>query len=69
MYVAIQEQEKMPVHFKKQAYVGALLFNKALTEVLAKYSNYNNVFLAENTAKLLENTRINKHLIKLEEDK
>ena len=47
VYVAIREQEEMPVHSKKQAQVGALLFNEASTKVLAEYSNYSNVFSAE----------------------
>ena len=34
-----------------------------------EYSDYNNVFLAENTAKLPENTGMNEHAIKLEEAK
>ena len=34
-----------------------------------KYSYYNNVFLAENTTELLENTGMNKHTIELEEGK
>ena len=37
--------------------------------ILAEYSDYNNVFLLENITKLPENTRINEHTIKLEEDK
>ena len=49
--------------------VGALLFNEASTEVPAKYSDYSNVFLAENAAELPENTVMNKHAIKLEEGK
>ena len=49
--------------------VGALIFNKAPTEVPAEYSDYSNVFLAENAAKLSENTGINEHAIKLEEGK
>ena len=59
----------MPVHSKKYAQVGTLLFNKTSIEVLAEYSNYSNVFSTENAAELPENTRINKHIIKLEEDK
>ena len=47
MHMAIWEWEKMPVHSKRQAQVGALLFNKAPTEVPAEYSNYNNVFSVE----------------------
>ena len=34
-----------------------------------EYSNYNNVFLVENTAELFNKTRINKHIIKLEDNK
>ena len=57
------------MHSKKQAQIGALLFNKAPTKVPAEYSKYSNVFSAENAAELLENTRMNEHAIKLEEDK
>ena len=59
----------MPVHSKRQAQIGALLFDKALIEVLAEYSDYSNIFSAENTVKLLENTKINEDVIKLKEDK
>ena len=59
----------MPVYFKKQAHVGALLFDKAHTKVPVKYFNYSNVFLAENIGKLPENTEMDKYDIKLEEDK
>ena len=63
----------MPVHFKRQAqikaHVGALLFNKTPTKVPAEYSDYNNVFLVEYAVELLKNTKINKHTIKLKEDK
>ena len=59
----------MPVYSKKQAQVGILLFNKVFIEVPVEYSDYNNVFLAKNTMELSENTRINKHIIKLEKDK
>ena len=69
MHVAIREQEEMPVHSERQAQVGALLFDKALTEVPAEYSDYSDVFSAENAAKLLENTGINEHAIELEEGK
>ena len=59
----------MPMYFKKQAQVGVLLFDKALIKVSAKYSNYSNIFSAENIVKLLENTGMNKYAIKLEEGK
>ena len=77
LHVAIREREKMAMNPNKKAQikaqskvqVGALLFDKAPTEVPAKYSDYSNVFLTENTAELSENTGINKHAIKLEEGK
>ena len=69
VYVAIWEREKISVHSEKQAQIRALLFDKAPTEILAEYFNYNNVFLAENAAKLPENIGINDYAIKLEEDK
>ena len=69
VYVAIQKQEEMLVYSKKQAQVGVLLFDKAFSEILAEYSNYSNIILAENIAKLPKNTGINKYAIKLEEDK
>ena len=57
------------MHSEKQAQVGALLFDKAPTEVSAEYSDYNNIFSTENAAKLPENTGINEHAIELKEDK
>ena len=69
VHIAIKEQKKMLVHLERQAQLGVLLFDKASTEILAEYSNYSNVFSAENAAELLENTRMNKHTIKLEEGK
>ena len=59
----------MLVHSKKQAQVGAQLFDKVPTEVLVEYSNYNNIFSIKYIVELPENTRINEHAIKLEEDK
>ena len=69
VHVAIWKREKIPVHSKRQAQVGALLFDEAPTEVPAEYSDYNNVFSAENAAELPENTGINEHAIELEEGK
>ena len=63
----------MPVHSKRKAQIkaqiGALVFEKAFTKILAEYSNYNNVFSLKNAIKHLVHTGINKHAIKLEEDK
>ena len=69
VHVAIWKREEMPVHSKKQAHIGALLFNKAPTEVPAEYSDYSNVFSAKNVAELPENTRMNEHAIELKEGK
>ena len=73
VHVAIRERERIPVYFKSQAQieaqVGVLLFNKALTKIPVEYSDYSNVFSAEYTAKLPENTGINEHVITLEEGK
>ena len=69
MHVAIHKQEEMLLYFKKQVQVGALLFDKASTEVSAKYSDYSNVFSTENAAELPENTKINEHAIKLKKGK
>ena len=75
VHVAIKMCEKMPVHFERQAQiqdkaqVGALLLEKAFTKVLAEYSDYSNVFSAENAAELPKNTEMNEHAIELEEDK
>ena len=69
MYTVIWKQEEMLVYSKKQAQVGALLFDKDPTEVPAEYCDYSNVFSAENIVELLENTGINDHAIELEEGK
>ena len=77
MHVAIREWEEIAMDPDKKSQigvqsgvqVGALLFDEASTEVLAEYSDYSDVFSAENVAKLPENTRINEHAIELEEDK
>ena len=69
MYVAIRKQKKMPEYFKRQAQVEALPFDKAPIEVLAEYSDYSNVFLVENTVKLLKYIGINDYVIKLEKGK
>ena len=73
MQMAIWEQKRKSVHFKRQAQIEAqmkvLIFNKAPIEDLTKYFNYNNIFLREYIAELPENTRINEYIIKLEEGK
>ena len=69
MHVAIWKQEEMLIYSKRQAQVGALLFDEAPTAVSAEYSNYSNVFSAENVMELPKNTEMNEHAIKLEEGK
>ena len=54
---------------QSKAQVGTLIFDQVPIEVLAKYSNFSNVFSVENIAKLLKHTKINDHTIKLEEGK
>ena len=60
-YINIQGQNKTQIR--------ALIFHKTFNIILIKYSNYKNIFLAKNTAKLLKYTKINDHTIKLEENK
>ena len=69
VHVAIQERKEIPVHSKKQAQVGALLFNEASTEIPAEYSDYSDVFSVEYAAELPENTGMNEYAIKLEKGK
>ena len=69
VHMAIREWEKMAINLDRKAQVGALLFDKALTEVPAEYSNYSNVFLSENATKLPENIGMSEHAIKLEKSK
>ena len=51
------------------AQVGAIIFDKAPTEVPTEYSNYSDVFSAENAAELLKHIEINDYAIKLEKNK
>ena len=67
--IKAQSEAKKGVQIQDKAQVGALLFDKALTEVLAEYFDYNDVFLAENAAELPENTGMNEHAIEPKEDK
>ena len=68
-----QAQIEAEAHIDAQgqsgAQVGALLFDEAPTEVPAEYSDYSDVFSAENAAELPENTGMNEHAIELEEGK
>ena len=63
----IKAQSKAQIQNKAQ--VRALLFDEAPIEVLAEYSDYRDVFSAENAAELPEINGINEYAIKLEEGK
>ena len=67
--MVVDSCRKVQIKVQSGAQVGALLFDKSLTEVPAEYSDYSNVFLAKNTAELLENIGINEHAIELEKGK
>ena len=67
--IKVQSGAQSGLQIQDKAQVRALLFDKVSTEVSAEYSNYSNVFSAENAAELPENTRMNEHAIKLEEGK
>ena len=73
MHSERQAQIEAKAHIDAQgqsgAQVGALIFNKAFTEVPAEYSDYSDVLSAENAAELLENTGMNEYAIELEESK
>ena len=77
VYVAIWEQKKISIYSKRQnqietqnkAQLGALLFDKTPTKILAKYFDYSNIFLAKNAIEFLENIKINKHTLKLKKNK
>ena len=67
--IEAQSRAQSGAQTKDKAQVRAILFDKASTEVLAEYYDYNDVFLAENAAELPENTRMNEHAIELKEGK
>ena len=62
-HVVIWEQEEMLVHSEKQAQVGALIFNKVPTIILAEYSDYSDIFSAEYMPELRKHTGINDYAI------
>lgn len=71
MHVTIQKRQKIAIHSAKKAQieVRALLFNKTFTTIPAKYSNYRNVFLAENITEFLKYIEINNYVIKQKKGK
>ena len=69
IYVTTLLASSMLVYLFCQAQIGLLLVDKVFTEVPTKYSNYIDVFLFDLVIELSKNTSINKHVIKLVEDK
>ena len=67
--MVMNPDRKAQIEAQSGAQVGALLFDEAPTEVPAEYSDYSDVFSAENAAELPENTGMNEHAIELEEGK
>ena len=67
--MVVDFDRKAQIEAQSGAQVGALLFDKTSTEVQAEYSDYSDVFLAENVVELPENTEMNEHAIKLVEGK
>ena len=57
------------MHPTRKTQIRILLFVKNFTTILVKYFNYNNIFLAENITELLEHTKINNYITKLENNK
>lgn len=58
-----------PIHLSREVQMGALLANKAPTQVLAKYSNYADVLSSDLAMELPEHTSINDYAIDLVEGK
>ena len=67
--MAIWKLGKNFMYLKRQTQVGTLLFDKASTKILAEYFDYYNFFLVENAVEFSKNSRINKYVIVLKEDK
>ena len=67
--IKAQSVAQSRVQIQDKTQVEALQFDKALIEVRAEYSDYSNIFSAENATELPKNTGINEHAIKLEEGK
>ena len=65
----LEKQVQIKVEGQHKAQVRAILFDETPTKVPAEYSDYSNIFSAENAAELSKNTGINKNTIKLEENK
>ena len=65
--LAVAEPTTMPIHPSRQAQVAVLTSKK--TGILAKYSDFSNVFSSDSVAELPEHNRINDHPINPLDDK
>ena len=59
----------MKMHLDQEIQIAALITDKALVTILAKYSDFEIVFSKKSAAVLLEHIKINTHVINLDEDK
>ena len=71
MHIAALEAPlaEMIIYLLQKAQIASLKQNENSIEVLSKYINYADVFSFDLAMKLLKNTGINKHAIKLQKDK
>lgn len=69
VYVAALEAPKMTIYLLQTAEIAALKQNKASSQVWVKNSDFSDDFLVEKTLVLLEQTKLNKHIIKLKDEK
>ena len=60
---------KKQVQIETKIKIRALLFNKTLIIILTEYCNFSDIFLAKYLMKLLDHTKINDHVIKLQKSK
>ena len=69
MIINLAKKAQIKAQYKTQVWISILLFDEVHIAFLKKCSNYSNIFLVENIAKLSKNSKINKYIIKLEKDK
>lgn len=67
--IKIEAQTRPKIEAQTQAQDGAILFDETPIFIPIKYSDYSNIFLAENVAELPKHTGMNDYIIKVEKDK
>ena len=60
---------RMTIHLSQAAQIATLKQNKAPTKVPPEYADYADIFSFDLAMKLLNNTDINEHVIKLQDSK